>query len=106
MTHTPGPWELDSAGWPLLINGPMNEDDDAGTVVCAIDCLEHMRRGYHYNEDEAAANARLIAAAPDLLAALKEIAAETTCEGTEIESMLASIQGICRRAIAKAGGEA
>jgi len=79
----------------------MNDDDENGTVVCTIECLESANNGYHYNEEEAAANARLIASAPSLLTALQNIAAETTCEGTEIESLIASIQGICRKAIAE-----
>lgn len=64
--HTPGPWELDSAAWPLIVNGPMNDDDENGTVVCTVECLESANNGYHYNEDEAAANARLISITPDM----------------------------------------
>ena len=75
MTHTPGPWELDSAAWPLIVNGPMNEDDDSATVVCTVECLESTGRSTHYNEDEAAANARLIAVAPEMIAILQEILA-------------------------------
>jgi hypothetical protein len=52
----------------------------------------------------ARANARLIAAAPDMLAALQDIAAETT--GYDTEDMIANIQGICRDIITKAKGGA
>jgi hypothetical protein len=51
-----------------------------------------------------AADAALIAAAPDMLAALQAIAAETT--GYDTEDMIANIQGICRAIITKAKGGA
>ena len=50
------------------------------------------------------ADAALIAAAPDMLAALEAIAAETT--GYDTEDMIATIQGICRAIITKAKGGA
>jgi hypothetical protein len=50
------------------------------------------------------ADAALIAAAPDMLAALQAIAAETT--GYDTEDMIATIQGICRAIITKAKGGA
>lgn len=53
---------------------------------------------------ECTANARLMAAAPDLLQALRLIAAETTYDGTERDTLIAHIQGYCREAIAKATG--
>lgn len=74
--HTPGPWRSfvnDSggrwSGWPLSVVA----DHDEGKVV--------VRTGgqwpYEWDEDisqqEAVANARLIAASPDLLSALREV---------------------------------
>jgi hypothetical protein len=56
--HTPGPWVVTSADWP---------DDEPGIVR------------YYVRHDPAEIsfpNARLIAAAPDLLAALREIAVD------------------------------
>jgi hypothetical protein len=52
MSHTPGPWTLDSCanGWSLLANG-------SDVTTEPFDCSD--------------ADARLIAAAPELLAALK-----------------------------------
>ena len=41
-----------------------------------------------------------------LLDALEQIAAETTIDGTERDDLCAIIQGICRKAIAKATGSA
>ena len=51
-------------------------------------------------EKETLANARLIAAAPELLQALRSIAAITTCADQDPEAMCAEIQGICRVALA------
>lgn len=82
--HTPGPWELviddtggPQSGWPLVI---VAADDDDKSVV---------RTGGQWpyewdaamSQREAVANARLIAASPDLLEAA--IAAEASL--TEIE---------------------
>ena len=52
MSHTPGPWVLDSChdGWQLLANG-------SNVTAEPFDCSD--------------ADARLIASAPQLLAALK-----------------------------------
>ena len=73
VQNTPGPWHLahDYDGrsriWTKL---GINDDGEAlGTFICAID----KRAG---REDEDLANAHLIAAAPDLLAALVALKAE------------------------------
>jgi hypothetical protein len=61
--HTPGPWELelDPDGGFIITNGPASKD---GTwVLAARGPIAHRAAVSH-------ANARLIAAAPDLLAAL------------------------------------
>jgi hypothetical protein len=70
--HTPGPWigAGPSFGDPLpryttsIVTE--REDDDEGIVeICELP--------FHHRDDENEANARLIAAAPDLLEALREI---------------------------------
>lgn len=84
VKHTPGPWEVDyeetGVRWPTVI-APEEPgyDDGAPEEVCRIsisypidadsDCPKRI---------EAEANARLIAAAPELLAACKAI----ICEGS------------------------
>jgi hypothetical protein len=98
--HTPGPWiaeedeTVDSDGtqfesaFPWLI--------EAGTCTVA---------GVSGIGGEAAANARLIAAAPDLLAALRAIADPKAPDNLgEPLSRLILAQEIARRAIAKADG--
>ena len=84
--HTPGPW--------IVSGSEMSDvrDQDNYMVACAF----HVR--YNYRDRpvrEAAANARLIAAAPDLLYALKEFLRNPGGDYTE---------EIAREAIAKATG--
>ena len=65
--HTPGPWEVEQDGPWTLVRGrdpELPSDDIPGPLVCTP-----ADNGYTQ------ANAHLIAAAPDLLAALKEIVA-------------------------------
>lgn len=60
--HTPGPWvsRKDSGGWYIY------GDEDADSLVAEFT---------HYEPEVDSANALLIAAAPELLAALEELAA-------------------------------
>lgn len=63
--HTPGPWKSrrESAGAWKVGGGPIGEYP----ICTRLSTVEHM-------EEESYANARLIAAAPDLLEALEEAA--------------------------------
>ena len=67
MTHTPGPWYVDEtrniSSFAVVPESPT----EAVHIVCACRCRH--RRTDHF--DEALANARLIAAAPNLLAELQ-----------------------------------
>ena len=86
MSHTPGPWEIH----PYADNeGDIHGGD--GKLVCM------MRQGDTDPEDDWSADARLIAAAPDLLAALKELVDD--CDG-----LLGWNCDPAKRAIAKAEG--
>lgn len=74
--HTPGPWEIDKydkvdRGWPIM-NGGQGMDE---YMVAFVPCW--VRRPEEYR-----ANAALIAAAPDLLAALKASRVEGTLAQT------------------------
>lgn len=57
--HTPGPWEVIGNGWHVSIV----RADDNNTTICDTQLQE--------DSYETIANANLIAAAPDLLAACK-----------------------------------
>lgn len=87
--HTPGPWKVDAMGnvW------------SADTKVCEMSEHPVMASGCYREktDDEHRANARLIAAAPDLLAALERIADETAATW---------VCDVARAAIAKATGAA
>ena len=69
MTHTPGPWSIST-------------DGEATGVIYAL-------RGFEWDDIcvltprcEAADNAHLIAAAPEMLAVLEELRESSTCCGT------------------------
>ena len=119
--HTPGPWRF-------VADGPMDENCDITKVdvpptycgpgyynnpgiessdgVQVVGCGEYLVFGPRNNKEERAANVRLIAAAPDLLAALVKaetwvatyIRVEKLGEGGPCVNDLAEI----RAAIAKA----
>lgn len=70
FTHTPGPWHIATHG--ASDTGNMLIKPMPGMVVCEIEPL-----------DEALANARLIAAAPELFEALKTINEWSRQHGTD-----------------------
>ena len=85
--HTPGPWfSADTHECPDVMA-------DGGFLIAKT-------RGINCE-----ANARLIAAAPDMLAALQDIMAESSRDDDD-HDVIATIQGICRAVIAKAKGGA
>ena len=76
--HTPGPWRVESN--TTLIWGECNANDSTGFGM-GFPIAEARRRlpswesaRFRLDEDIAEANARLIAAAPDMLAALRPFA--------------------------------
>ena len=103
MPHTPGPWEVHHWGDN---EGDIHGSD--GKVVCV------MRDGATPQEEDWEGDARLIAAAPDLLAALKRMREvfEQLSDGdwrsldaTYVDQLIASdgLRG-CDKVIAKAEG--
>lgn len=90
MTHTPGPWIIRKAG-ELSMNGEPHPFDFVEVAIGRFIVTEGR------SEQEANANTRLIAAAPDMLAALKAILDETGGIGGPFTA--------ARAAIAKATGE-
>lgn len=91
MKHTPGPWVVD----PAVRQGFTVYAPKEGFIVGTQD--EEGR----YGAIESEANARLIAAAPDLLEALKELVAAADGVNAGPLTWLAK----ARAAIAKATGE-
>lgn len=71
---TPGPWEVS----PLDGEKVRDHRNEVGIAVMS---------GYYREVDERQANARLIAAAPDLLAALKELLELFDSNGTEFDTV-------------------
>lgn len=73
---TPGPWELDTAGWPLIVNGPATPGPfgthEGPSVVCTLE-TNHRGRSECYPADTALANGRAIAALPALIEACRAV---------------------------------
>ena len=69
--HTPGPWRVGDAG--ATVYGPKREDGSLPTVVAKVSRSP-------LAGDRVKANARLIAAAPELLAALEGLLDLAECE--------------------------
>ena len=70
--HTPGPWEVchTAKGYPYQIIAPNSDNDAKGRVGKNVTRWGSISLP---TSDEGKANARLIAAAPDLLAALEAV---------------------------------
>ena len=88
MSRTPGPWHIGLRPSPMIYGADSSQVADF--------------RGDLLDSGEAQANARLIAAAPDLLAALEMIANSDKHKGG---TFVLELQTIARAAIAKAKGE-
>lgn len=97
MTHTPAPWMYDDKNTRITA-------EDGQLIVAEI-------RGWgrlQYRENGAQtqdANGLLIAAAPDLLAALEEMAAQHYCGCNHPACWGCKRDEMCKQAIAKAKGE-
>lgn len=69
-SHSPGPWKIWSDAWDIQVRGQADVRTADGRLVAAV-----FRRN-DTNDRECEANARLIAAAPELLEALRAAARE------------------------------
>lgn len=87
--HTPGPWlaVMQFGSW-MVRQDPKDWDGNGYQHICS---LAASKKGSHYG-DMFAANAKLIAAAPDLLEALQQI----------LKANDAQSQSWAREAVAKA----
>ena len=99
--HTPGPWFIDTAITADLEDHVCISAKLHGMLAQVVWRMEGAER-----TPTCEANARLIAEAPEMLKALRAIAAITTRADQDPEAMCAEIQGICRVALAKATGGA
>jgi hypothetical protein len=98
-THTPGPW------YPVTLDA---SPDHAWAIDSELVEIARLSE-WPDNQTEAEANARLIAAAPDLLAALESLAVGLSPASVEIQrENLADLCRVCREiaesAISKAKG--
>ena len=91
VTHTPGPWCVETLGHTVRVVSGVPEDGPFGDDVIVIGDLY---------DKTAQADARLIAAAPDLLEAAKHAAMEWRLHGQLTDSCR-----VLERAIAKAEGQ-
>jgi len=111
-THTEGPWRVEN--WKYTESRIAWRRDGVPTIVGANDAIAEVFNLYRPNaeddaESEAMANARLIAAAPDLLAALESLAIGLSPASVELQmENLADLCRVCREiaesAISKAKG--
>jgi hypothetical protein len=97
--HTPAPWETDfeSSEDRVSIFGAPNEDNDQELLAAVW---------LGFDKAESRANARLIAAAPELLALAEDIANDVAWAGyCSAETLVARWKDMAKAAIAKARGE-
>ncbi len=88
--HCPGPWKVEGSAIKYVDHGNWL------TIATA--------QNYRFTNEGNAANARLIAAAPELLAALQSITSVANRKEVDPFAMFAAIEK-ARAAIAKATGE-
>lgn len=95
--HTPGPWEVDFETYPIMVRS----QSETWPLVDELGNEEGRAGVFIANTGDNKANARLIAAAPDLLEAL--------CKLAELYDAMGAPRGPCRiiadAAIDKATGE-
>lgn len=104
--HTPGPWKVDE--WSVYSTSAKSEDGKSHSYFtvakCAATCGSLIHRSIA--RDEVDANTRLIAAAPEMLEALKRVIDDMRC-ACEPGDGPPEDCGICyaKHAIAKAEGK-
>lgn len=92
--HTPGPWKLCFSRWA---NAPAE-------VFKGTQLIASVEQDESPDSPALAANARLIAAAPDLLHAIRELLGCTELNLEEIDDTTAEAIEIAQKALAKAEG--
>ena len=75
--HTPGPWRYDiSYSGDIFISAQTENEPETNIGVLSPDRTLNHKRTHKFDKGTAEANARMIAAAPDLLSALQKMADE------------------------------
>ena len=102
--HTPGPWAVTTVGSCHGVHpaASSNERDD----ICRVTPHNYHPDGWPAAKAEAEANARLIAAAPELLAALVALMGEANLGDVYLDDDDRAKLDVARAAIAKATGAA
>lgn len=96
INHTPGPWTVDGE-YVMATLG-----NDPGESFAIAECWDYPDMAF----GEAVANARLMAAAPDMLKALQAIAAAEIQWEEGLDANIDWLKSIARHAIAEIeGGE-
>lgn len=101
--HTPGPWTVESTGMGYSVRGDGNGHCVVFTNTAS--CSKAALRRSISKDEEESANARLVAAAPDLLEALERITRELGVPQPGYPQPVANAVEIARAAIAKARGD-
>lgn len=86
--HTSGPWIVDHEE-AVYVRAP------SGGTICIMGWLEGRHTGPRRSPEEIAANARLIAAAPDLLEAAQRVLARGGHAGAHSEACLDGYECTC-----------
>ncbi len=83
MNHTPGPWYAEITNRNIWIGPPKASGTKVDDIVAKLEC------GTEYSESHnttTIANGHLIAAAPELYAALEYLLKEAYCDGADPKS--------------------
>jgi hypothetical protein len=101
--YTPGPWTADAGDYPVIVNAKAGNQ-----IICIIEDPDIRTAATAHTQRENDANARLIAAAPDLLEALRHALDWNADDIRTIEDITPSLEmlknrrKVLRDAIAKA----
>jgi hypothetical protein len=98
MSHTPGPWMIADGSQYRVLSVARDESGDITRCVYICDTANNAKTRTPENK----ANARLIAAAPELLESLRNVLEDMHAEW----SMHGGTHQMVREAIAKATGDA
>lgn len=94
--HTPGPWSLNKRFKSPVVALDLK---DGGALLPIVDAV------HGFDNAQAKANARLIAAAPELLEALQELRANIGAASLSQNEKGKQVRALADAAIAKATGE-